>query len=378
MHARRRQQPLGISTDLPMDKTIPSSPDALRPYTPPQRVSPRNADDNDHEPRPHSSPYSDYYTDPASSPYQESHYSKKSAKARNYLFSEIGSHSTARSSPPPFEPMPWTQTSPLSANQIKLLSYVHNVEKWISEHDPNEKQFKTLMASFEVINATLTAPEPQTRQPPEELFDSGMFMSSEDGHSSACSTPSKSSMLHDNSCVPQCLVANYTNEVMGLVKELSKRFDETKVLNQLALDRIKLDEDRIAKLRKLNQKQTLSLHLDYSELVYLKMELASIRSLVLPPHAEPEGFEDAIRTFELNWRNTERRIATRLADSQSSSESPSSSESSDEEEGDLGQANGNGDHPEEQQEPAPTFWTALNEALDGFAQALGLFAAVED
>jgi hypothetical protein len=377
MHPLLQKQPLGIHTDLPMDKAIPSSPDMLRPYTPPQRSGLRSADESDMEPRPHSSPYSDYYTDPASSPYQESHYSKKSAKARSYLFSEGSTHSTARSSPPPFEPMPWTESAPLSANQIKLLSYIHNVDKWVSEHDPNEQQFKTLMSSFEVINATLTAPEPQTRQPAEELFDSGMFMSSEDGRTSACSTPSKSFMLHDNSCVPLYLVTNYTNEVMDLAGELSKRFDETKVLNQLALDRIKMHEDIIESLRKANEKQALNLHLDYSELVYLKMELNSIRSLTLPPHASIETFEDAIRHFGLNWRNTERRFTTRITDNQASAES-SSSDNSDEEDGDREDADENGDEQQQQQETRPTFWSALNEALDGFAQALGMFVAFED
>jgi hypothetical protein len=361
-----------------MANAMPSSPAMLRahPSTPPRRSSLRSAlEDGDPESRPQSSPYSDYYTDSAGSPDQDSHYSKRLAHARDYLFSDGGSHSTTPSSPPPFPLMSWTDAAPLSPTQARLLSYINNVERWVREHDPNPQQLASLSSSLEVINATITAPDPQTRQPAEELFDSGMFMSSADGRVSACSTPSNSFCLNDHSCVPDFLVANYMNEVMDLATELSKRHDETKMLNQLALDRIAMQESMLEKLRKANEKQKVHLHLDYSELVYLKMELNSIRNMALPQELDIETFEDAVRHFELNWRNTERRFAARLADTASGNSDDGESDHAEDGGDEVTEAT---DEQEEQHQTGSIFWGAFTDALDGFAQALGMFAAFED
>ncbi|KAF2197314.1 hypothetical protein GQ43DRAFT_214167 [Delitschia confertaspora ATCC 74209] len=382
-------------SETPLDKQ-PRTPSAMaRPYTPTGRSSLSGLEDINMDKLPRSSPFSDYYTDFAHSPEQDLSRLDKPEEAVAYLFlpdndtpsqrmTDTPSQAPKDVALPRFGPMPWMiEPTLFSSSQLELLSRIYQIERWISQNEPNEKQIQSLLAAFEAISTTLIEPESQTRQPVEELLDSGIFMSSDDGRntsSSASRSSSKSlskSYSHEHNCVPGPLLDDYTTEVLHLAQELRKRFYEVKDLNQLALDRIKMHEDLIRQLRKDNKKKSLAVHLDYSELVYLKLEIETIKSLARPQSKQAaQAFHDAVGQFELNWRNTERRIAARVVEDTEARDSYPEFQ--------IGEQEiVTGENEEDgQEQKLPSFvsrvWGTLGGALDEFGLALGFFASVED
>jgi len=376
--------------------------------------------------RPLTSPFSDYYTGTSNSPQgstcskktqrsnsHESIHVAKEAEALMYLFTPPAcnfdspgkSADEGRSTPSPDGES--EKSSPMKA---KLLGRLFDVEKWIAEHEPNDDQFESVVSSIDAINATLTAPESQTRKPAEELFDSGLFMSSEDGRSTRdCHSPSPLRKFPSipslfgtgpvKEVYPASIVDSYIHDVLTMAKELEKRFEEGKQINQLALDRISLDKTRIAELsseneklkkeiddlrgehlktcnenndlrtenedfrnknqmlestiedlekkeravmaindrltalkeslEKENKEKDRNLYLNYSELMFLKMELQALKAFAIGPvDDETESFDDAVRRFELNWRNSDRRFGVRMAGEEENDGSGTSGEES--------------------------------------------------
>ncbi|KAF2498054.1 hypothetical protein BU16DRAFT_580587 [Lophium mytilinum] len=104
------------------------------------------------------------------------------------------------------------------------------------------------------------------------------------------------------------------DEILASIAEVCMRHQETKYLNSLMLEELDVANAENTTLRNLNDKLILDLHLDYSELLFLKVQLQTIETHALPLEDEDSEFSfvRAIERLELNWRDVEKHLATRM------------------------------------------------------------------
>lgn len=109
-----------------------------------------------------------------------------------------------------------------------------------------------------------------------------------------------------------------TDDVVAQIAEatavLKLRFEEVKHLNHLMLEKLDAANDENLALRNANDKLTLDLHLDYSELLFLKIQLQTIENHAVPfDDQDPDfSFVNAIDRLELDWRDVEKRFSSRM------------------------------------------------------------------
>ncbi|KAF2190883.1 hypothetical protein K469DRAFT_747261 [Zopfia rhizophila CBS 207.26] len=242
----------GIGDDLHPKYPSSLSPTDIsaRPYTPPERDGLKVSD------MLHDSPYSDYWTEPSYSPSSpESTRAKRAAEASAYLFPPDDIPASLHTHPKytlrPLPPMPWDAPSSASPVQNLLFSCINNLEKLISQSAPNDEQMEYIIAQFESINAYLSAPEAQSRQPSDSLFDSAIGLGGEDIQADSKLPVAPFLDPGQNSLYFQ-MVNDYIAEVKRSADQLGERLEEVQELNSLLLDRIYMDRETIYKLRRLD------------------------------------------------------------------------------------------------------------------------------
>ena len=80
------------------------------------------------------------------------------------------------------------------------------------------------------------------------------------------------------------------------------------------LEKLDFADDENIALRNANDKLILDLHLDYSELLFLKIQLQAIEAYAIPREdQDPDlSFVNAIERLELDWRDVEKRFTERM------------------------------------------------------------------
>lgn len=211
----------------PLDTSFPSTASAEAPFT-----STSNLHYNAHRPTAPSRSKT-LPIDTISRPYTPT---PSTTLGPRYPYTPDSAHSLQNSlistySHPPFDPLPpvsWGDSSTASHPspvQSALFSCFSNLEQLIQISQPNDAQLEYIISQFEAVSSYLAAPEAQSRQTDDHLFDFELGLPG----------------------VPRGLVADeYVHEVQKFIegvkrssKALQDRFDEVRMLNEIQLEIIK-------------------------------------------------------------------------------------------------------------------------------------------
>lgn len=123
-----------------------------------------------------------------------------------------------------------------------------------------------------------------------------------------------SSLLKESGMKPPTTPEGVLARINSAIMELRLRFEEVKYLNFLMLEKLDVADDENIALRNANDKLILDLHLDYSELLFLKIQLQAIEAHAVPREDQDPDFSfvSAIERLELDWRDVEKRFTERM------------------------------------------------------------------
>ncbi|KAF2263220.1 hypothetical protein CC78DRAFT_534220 [Lojkania enalia] len=171
----------------------------------------------------------------------------------------------------PLPPMPWDRSNKdlVSPMQNALFSCLTNLEHLIHTSEPSDKQMEYIISQFENISSYLSAPEAQSRQSDDHLFefeqaqqhgfnlgDSGI---ADVGIRGVTVNGAKLDDVDDEETedVRRYIVEvdKYINGVRGYSSDLKNRLDEVKQLNDIQLEIIRdLRKEVKERKEKLNSK----------------------------------------------------------------------------------------------------------------------------
>lgn len=123
-----------------------------------------------------------------------------------------------------------------------------------------------------------------------------------------------STLLKESGMKPPTTSEDVIIRINAAIMELRLRFEEIKYLNFLMLEKLDVADDENIALRNANDKLILDLHLDYSELLFLKIQLQAIEAYAIPREDQDPDFSfvNAIERLELDWRDVEKRFTERM------------------------------------------------------------------
>ncbi|KAH7117067.1 hypothetical protein B0J11DRAFT_442997 [Dendryphion nanum] len=128
----------------------------------------------------------------------------------------------------PLPPMPWYAANN-EANPVQqaLLSCLSNLEHLISTSQPTDTQMDYIIAQIEAISSYLSAPDAQSRQTDDVLFEEleNVLLDNDD-------VPSKNGIAE----LYVLEVGSYIDAVKKNVEDLKTRLEETKQLNEIQLE----------------------------------------------------------------------------------------------------------------------------------------------
>jgi hypothetical protein len=93
--------------------------------------------------------------------------------------------------------------------------------------------------------------------------------------------------------------------------ELKTQNDELKDDNEYVYERIEDLKVEKRSLMRANERLAFDLHLDYSELVWIKSQLLVLEAHCLPPEDPDFSYVHVIERLHLDWRDVEKRFAIR-------------------------------------------------------------------
>lgn len=130
-------------------------------------------------------------------------------------------------------PEPSSAPGNASTTQKSLLSRLRDVGRQILHKDPDAHIVTLLLENLDAVDAALTAPEPQSRQP-AELVDSGLFMEEELEELA----PLDEELKREFAPFLQKDTLRNLISVAHSAEELRKRFEEVKVCARIQTYRV--------------------------------------------------------------------------------------------------------------------------------------------